>query len=180
MKKLFMILPLALILCFMVGCQDKEAMAELEAMKAQAEVEEQNKAIVRRLLEEVINKGNHELAESLIANDFVDHNPLPGLPPTKKGFKQSFIIFREAFPDLEYTIEDIIAEDDIVAVRWTASGTNTGELMRMPPSNQQVRVSGIDIFRVVDEQLIELWLSWDQMGMMMQLGMELKPKEEEK
>jgi steroid delta-isomerase-like uncharacterized protein len=152
-----------------VPSQKEETMCDTELL-------DQNKDLVRRLLLEVINEGNFELAESLIASDFVDHNPLPGLPPTKEGFKQSFMVFRNAFPDLKYTIDDIIAEDDRVAVRFTAAGTYTGELMGIPPRGQQVTVSGIDIFRVANEQLVELWLGWDQLGFMLQLGMELKPK----
>jgi steroid delta-isomerase-like uncharacterized protein len=131
---------------------------------------EKNKDVVRHLLEEVINRGNEELADELIANDFVDNNPLPGLPPTKEGFKQSFVIFRSACPDLKYAINDMIAEGDKVAVRWTAKGTHRGELLGMPPTGKGVAVTGIDIFRIANDQIVELWLSWDQMGMLQQLG----------
>ena len=131
---------------------------------------EENKAVVRRFLEEVVNKGDQAVADELVAAEFVDHNPLPGLTPNSEGFKQSFVIFRSAFPDLEYTIEDMIAEGDKVAARWTAKGTHKGELAGIAPTNKNVVVTGIDIFRVADSQLMELWLSWDQMGMMQQLG----------
>lgn len=130
----------------------------------------QNKDIVRRFLEEVVNKGNQSLADELIASDFVDHNPLPGLPPNKDGFKQSFVIFHDTFPDMHYEIDDIIAEEDKVVVRWTATGTQKGELMGIPPTGRSISVTGMDIFRIVNNQLAELWLSWDQLGMMQQLG----------
>jgi steroid delta-isomerase-like uncharacterized protein len=139
----------------------------------------ENKAVVRRFLEEVVNKGNQAVADELIAADFVDHNPLPGLTPNNEGFKQSFVIFRSAFPDLEYTIEDMIAEAGKVAVRWTAKGTHKGELAGIRPTNKSVAVMGIDIFRVAGGQLMELWLSWDQMGMMQQLGVIPTPGQSE-
>ena len=129
-----------------------------------------NKKIVRRFLEEVINLGNQRLADELLAENFVDHNPLPGLPPNREGFKQSFVIFRNTFPDMHYTIEDIIAEEDKVVIRWTATGTQRGELMGIPPTGKNISVTGIDIFRITDGNLAELWLAWDQLGMMQQLG----------
>jgi steroid delta-isomerase-like uncharacterized protein len=131
---------------------------------------EENKAIVRRFLEEVVNKGNQTVADELVASDFIDHNPLPGLSPTNEGFKQSFVIFRTAVPDLRYAIDDLIAEGDKVAVRWTATGTNKGEMFGMPATGRQVTVAGVDVFRLARGRLVELWLSWDQLGMMQQLG----------
>ena len=130
-----------------------------------------NKALVRRLLEESFNSGNSAVADELVAADFVDHNPLPGLPPTAEGFKQSFAVIRAAMPDMTYTIEDVIAEGDKVVVRWTTSGTNTGEMLGMPATGKKATVTGIDIFRVQDGKLAEFWLSWDQLGMLQQLGM---------
>jgi steroid delta-isomerase-like uncharacterized protein len=177
-KKHFMILSLALILCFMVGCQDKEAMAELEEFKAQAEVEEQNKAVVRRLIEEGINKEDYDLAKSLLSDDFINHSPRPAIPPTKAAFKQSYISSLGAFSDLKYTIQYIVAKNDIVVVHWTATGKHTGKFMGMSPSRHEMNVTGICLFRLADEQVVELWLFWDQIGIMQQLGMELKPKEE--
>ena len=129
-----------------------------------------NKKTVRRFLEEVINLGNQRLADELLAENFVDHNPLPGLPPNREGFKQSFVIFRNTFPDMHYTIEDIIAEEDKVVIRWTATGTQRGELMGIPPTGKNISVTGMDIFRITDGNLAELWLAWDQLGMMQQLG----------
>jgi steroid delta-isomerase-like uncharacterized protein len=131
---------------------------------------EQNKVICRRFLEEVVNKGNQAVADELIGTDFIDHNPLPGLPSNRDGFKQSFIIFRSVFPNMKYTIEDMIAEGDRVVVRWIATGTQKGELFGVPPTGKYISVVGIDIFRLANGKLVELWLSWDQLGMMQQLG----------
>ena len=104
---------------------------------------DQNKAIARRFLEEVVNKGNLAVADRLVVPDFVDHNPLPGLEAGAEGFKQSFVVFRAAFPDLKYTIEDIIAEGDKVVVRWTAKGTHKGELLGMPATGKHVAITGV-------------------------------------
>jgi len=123
---------------------------------------EANKAIARRFLEEVVNKGNQTVADELIAADFVDHNPLPGLPPGREGFKLSFVAFRVAVPDMKYIVEDVVAEGDKVVVRWKATGT--------PPTGKHITVTGVDIFRVKGNKLVELWLSWDQLGMMQRLG----------
>lgn len=131
---------------------------------------EANKAIARRFLEEVVNKGNQAVADELVAVDFVDHNPLPGLPPGREGFKLSFVAFRGAFPDMNYAIEDVVAEGDRVVVRRRATGTHRGELMGIPPTGKHIVVAGVDIFRVKEGKLAELWLSWDQLGMMQQLG----------
>ncbi len=182
MKNLCMILPLALILCFMVGCQDKEAMAELEEFKAQAEVEEQNKALVRQWIEQGFNKGNMDIVEEFYATDYVFHNPFP--PPEEvKGavnIKQFMTPFIEAFPDAKYTIEDEIAEGDKLLVRLTFSGTHTGELMGIPPTGKQITVKAMSLIRIVEGKFVEEWEILDTAAFMQQLGMMLKPKEGEK
>ena len=131
---------------------------------------EENKAIVRRLLEQGLVRGNQAIGEELLADDFVDHNPLPGLPPNRDGFKQSFVVFGSAFPDFEYRIEDMIGEGDKVVARFTAMGTHKGEMAGIPPTGNRVSVTGIDIFRVTGGKIAEFWLSWDQLGMMQQIG----------
>jgi steroid delta-isomerase-like uncharacterized protein len=130
----------------------------------------ENKAVVRRLLEEVINEGHQVVADELVTSNFVDHNPMPGFPPNREGFKKSFVTFRAAVPDLRYTIDDIIAEGDKVVVRWTAKGTHKGEMLGIPPTGKKVAISGVDVFRLAKGQLVELWLSWDQLGMLQQMG----------
>ena len=124
MKKLCMILPLALILCFTVGCQDKEAMAELEEFRAQAEVEEQNKELVRHLFEEV-NKGNPEIVKELCSPDYVhfypSNTPKPrsreeGLEKLKMGFT--------VFPDINFSIKELFADGNTVIVWYIYTGTH--------------------------------------------------------
>ena len=179
MKKLLMILPLALILCFMVGCQDKEAMAELEAMKAQAEVEEQNEEIARQLYE-AIDKQDMGTFLGLSAPDGVCH--IPGVPEAVplEAITEVIKSFYTAFPDSTHAIKDVIAEGDKVAVRFTQVSTHTGEYEGIPPTGNKIYVECQHILRLVDGKVAEVWLVEDNLGMMMQLGMELKPKEAEK
>lgn len=137
-----------------------------------------NKKIIRRLLEEGLAQGRQTVAEKLLARDFVDHNPLPGLPPDREGFKQSFAVFRSAFPDFSYTIEDMVAEGDRVVVRFAANGTHRGEMAGIPPTGKQVSVTGMDLFRLAGGKVAEFWLSWDQLGLMQQLGVIPTPEKQ--
>jgi len=180
MKKLFMILPLALILCFVVGCQDKEAMAELEAMKAQAEVEEQNKEIVKGLFEE-LNKGNIEIWKELCAPEFAYYSPSTSPEPmsmdvTIECFQMGF----EGFPDLNWKTHDLMAKGDKVIVRLTQTGTHEGEYRGIPATGNKTKIGGILIFQFKDGKCTETREEADSLGFMQQLGMELKPKEAEK
>ena len=136
---------------------------------------EENKAIARRFVEEGFNSaGNLTATEELVASYFIDRDPLPGLPslpPGLAGFKQLAAIVRAACPDLQYTIEDMIAEEDKVVIRYTAWGTNQGEVMGMPPTGERMTIKGMDIFRMADGKIAEWWHSDDYWGLMQQLGM---------
>jgi predicted ester cyclase len=179
MKKLCMILPLALIICFMVGCQDKETMAELEAMKAQAEVEKQNKEIVHYALE-LYDEGNFVERDKLFSPDTVYHAP-GGKEYSLKGYREQFgVNFYTAFPDLRHTIEDIIAEGDKVVLRLTDYGTHKGEFMGIPPTGKEIQWPVTSIYRLSNGIVEEVWIELDVLNVMQHLGMELKPKEGEK
>ncbi len=178
MKKLLLILPLALILCFMVGCQDKEAMAELEEFKAQAEVEEQNKEIVKRFWEE-FNKGNAEIYKELFASDYTYYAPSNSPQPMSREEIMEFMkTFFEAFPESIWSIEDLIAAGDKVIVRFFYKGTHEGEFLSVPATGNKVEMGGIIITRIENGKIVEDRDESDMFGFMQQLGMELKPKEE--
>jgi predicted ester cyclase len=183
MKKLFIILPLALILSFMVGCQDKEAMAELEEFKAQAEVEEKNKEIVKRVLEE-LNKGkagNVEVYDELFAPDYKLHVPsMNPKPISLEEILEYLKLVFEAFPDSVWSIEDLIAAGDKVIFRLVYMGTHEEEFMGLPPTGNKVECGQIVITRIENGKIVEDRKEYDQLGFMHQLGMELKPKEGEK
>jgi predicted ester cyclase len=171
MKKLYIILPLTLILCFMVSCQDKEAMAELEAMKAQAAIEEQNKALITRLFEE-LDKGNAEIINELFASDAVSYSPSGSTTPSSpKELVEMTKMFYDAFPDLAHSIEELIASGDKVIARIIATGTHDGNT---------IELSFIVIVHIENGKFVEQRQEIDMLGFMQQLGMELKPKEMEK
>lgn len=131
---------------------------------------EENKALVRRFIDEVVRKGNAAAADQFIAADFLDHNPFPGQPPGLVGFRQSTTRFASAFPDADITVEDMIAEGDKVVVRQTIRGTHTGEFMGIPPTGKRVTMTGIHIARVAGSKIVENWANWDALGVMRQLG----------
>lgn len=133
--------------------------------------EKQNKAIVRRFVEEIFNRGNMSVADELMAPDFVEHEELPpGIPRDREGVKQMTTMMRSAFPDFKATIEDIIAEGNKVVIRMTWSGTQKGEFMGIAPTGKSVSIGVIDIIRIADGKLVEHWGQMDSMGMMQQLG----------
>ena len=86
------------------------------------------------------------------------------------GLSALYLLLFAAFPDIQYTVEALLAEGDKVVVRWTARGTHTGELMGIPPTGKQVTVTGVNIGRVANGRIVEEWGEFDMMGMMQQLG----------
>jgi steroid delta-isomerase-like uncharacterized protein len=180
MKKLYMILPLALILCFMVGCQDKAAMAELEKFKAQAEVEEQNKELVKRYIE-AFNRGDFEAFKELLSSNYVIYSPSGYPEPTsREKLIENYKGVLEAFSEFIWNIEDIIVAGDKVICRIIANCTYKGGVPGLPETEKVVKFSLITIMRMENGKIIEEWQEDDQLGFARQLGMELKPKEEEK
>ena len=133
---------------------------------------ETNKTLSRRLFEEVWNKGNLAVLNELIANDHVNSGPgtLPGLPTGPEGAKQFVMMYRNAFPDTHFTIDEQIAEADKVVTRWTAHGTHKGELLGIPATGKSSTVTGISVDRIVNGKIVESWGIFDQFGMMQQLG----------
>jgi steroid delta-isomerase-like uncharacterized protein len=130
---------------------------------------EQNKTLVRRLVEEVYNQGNLAVADELAVSDLIVHQTTQEIRG-REGAKQYVAALRAAFPDLHMTIEDQIAEGDRVVIRWTARGTHNGELQGILPTGKKVRLAGTDIERIVDGKLVECWSHVDELGMMQQLG----------
>lgn len=136
---------------------------------------EQNKSIVRRVIEEGWNRGNLAIFDELLSPTHIDHNPIPGQSPGVAGVKQNVSFYRAAFPDVRSTIEQQIAEGDRVVTRWTAMGVNSGSFMGAPPTGKAVTITGITINRVVGGKIVETWNNFDQLGMLQQLGMAPMP-----
>jgi steroid delta-isomerase-like uncharacterized protein len=132
---------------------------------------EQNKALVRQMVEEIFNQGNISRADEFLSPNFVEHEELPpGIPQGREGVKQLAAMMRSAFPDFKATIEDIIAEGDKVVIRMTWSGTQKGEFMGVPPTGKSVSFGVLDIIRVAGGKFVEHWGQMDSMGVMQQLG----------
>ena len=138
---------------------------------------EENKALFMKFVDEVMNKGNMELVDELLAPGFVEHEEMPtDLPEGREGLKVFLTMFRGAFPDLKVTVHDLIAEGDKVVARQTWRGTNEGEFMGMPATGRTVEFNVIDVLRIEDGKAVEHWGVTDQSAMMRQLHPEAMMK----
>ena len=128
----------------------------------------------RRLIEESFNDGNLELVDRLVAADAPNHDPaLPAQMRDLLGpeaLKRVVTMYRAAFPDLRMTVDDVIATDDKVVLRWHSEGTHRGELAGLAPTGARGSVTGISIDRWQDGKNVEAWTEWDNMGLARQLG----------
>ena len=131
-----------------------------------------NKALAQRATEEVWNKGNIVVADEVYAPDIIRHDPtLPaGKEQGREAFKKFVNVFRTAFPDGRVTLDDLVAEGDKVAVRYSFQGTHAGELVGIPATGRRVTVTGIAIARVAAGKCQEMWDSFDNLGLLQQLG----------
>jgi steroid delta-isomerase-like uncharacterized protein len=130
---------------------------------------EQNKAIVRRVFDEIVNKGNLDVADELLADDYMNHD-FPAPTPGPAGFKMVTTMFRSAFPDIVVTLEDEFAEGDKVVTRGVFEGTHTGDFMDIPATGRQVTIKYLDIWRLENGKAKENWVQMDLLGLMQQLG----------
>ncbi len=161
MKKsiLIPVIALAVSMVFMAGCES------LEKVK-----EEKNKAIARIALEEVWSQGKLYMIDDIYDVDFIKR--IHGSPDIhgRQGLKQSAYRFHIAFPDVQFTIEDQIAEGDMVVNRWTGSGTHKGQLIGIPPTGVHKTWTGITIYRFAGGKIVEIWVNSDFFGLLQQLG----------
>ena len=138
---------------------------------------EQNKATMRHGIEEVWNRGNFDVADEIIARDFVAYTPgqeddIHG----PEGVKQYIGALRAAFPDLNFTIEDQIAEEDRVVARWVARGTHQAAFNGIPPTGKRVEFSGLSINRFANGKVVEGWMHPDRLGLLQQLDVLKAPE----
>ncbi|AKB82015.1 hypothetical protein MSBR3_1437 [Methanosarcina barkeri 3] len=130
---------------------------------------EENKAIVSRFFEEGPSKGNISAAGDLLSPDFAMHVPLPASPGVE-GINEVITACRAAFEHLNVTVEDMIAEGNTVAARFTARGVHKGNFMDLPATGKPITMTGIEIFRIKDGKIVELWGEVNLLGLMQQLG----------
>jgi steroid delta-isomerase-like uncharacterized protein len=130
---------------------------------------EANKELVRRFVQEIFTDGNADAVDELAAEDFTPHT-WPSTGDGRGDLKRAIERVSKGLSDAAFEIEDMIAEDDRVAVRLTASARQTGEFMGIPPKGKSYTIGEIHIFRIRDGQVSEHWHQFDSMGMMTQLG----------
>ena len=139
-------------------------------------ITDDKKGIVRRYAEEVWSKGNPAVVDELVATDYVLHHPANSEAVRgPEGLKHWLFKYRTAFPDLQFTLEDVLAEGVRVAVHWTARGTHQGEFMGIPPTGKQVTMDGITIYRVPGDRIGEERVVEDMLNLMQQLGATITP-----
>ncbi|SRR5579885_2812279 len=130
---------------------------------------EENKSVVRQFF---ATFGSPSSVDALLTPSYVHHDP--ALPPEmqhgREAYKQVVAMFNSAFPDLQTTVEDLIAEGDMVAARWTWRGTHRGAFQGIPPTGKLVGGPGLSIHRLADGKIVEGWFSFDALGLMQQLG----------
>ena len=136
--------------------------------------EEANKALIRHYFE-AIDNGDADVLERYLARDFVTHSPFPGVSPDFAGAKQMFMVFKTATPGY-HTVDDVIAEGDKVAARITGYGTHEGDLLGIPATKKEIKMSGIVIWRIRHGKIVEHWAQNDMMGLMQQLGVFPPPR----
>lgn len=129
----------------------------------------QNKTIARKVFEDIQSQRNVALIDEIVAGDYVGHTP-PSDIHGPEGAKQFEAMLHEAFPDMQVTVEDQIAEGDKVVTRWTCRGTHRGEFQGMPPTGKRMTMSGMTIFRIANGKLVEGWNNPDLLGVLQQLG----------
>jgi steroid delta-isomerase-like uncharacterized protein len=145
-------------------------------MTEQATRSEQNKAVYRRFIQEVFNAGRLDLLDELLSPSYVYRDAPPGTPPGADGIKQVVTMFRAAFPDLAISIDEQVAEGDLVCSRTTLRGTQQGAIFGIPATGKAVTVPGLTMVRIVDGRLVESWVKNDVMSLMSQLGADAPPK----
>ncbi len=174
MKRWLVWLPLVVPMTFTLGCQDPQALPELQEMRGQAAVEEQNKQIVQRYWDGKWNQRSPAILDELQSPDVVYRSPSMEMNGLEE-YKQVYGAFSSALQDTQLTIDDVIAEGDKVMTRVTLRCTHKGELEGIAATGKTLTVTAFTVFRLVDGKIVEEHELLDELGMMHQLGMELRP-----
>ena len=140
---------------------------------------EENKATMRRYLDAFEQGNNLDILDELLAPDYINHTPAtPDLPTGPEGVKGVVTMFRSAMPDLRVIVQDMIAEGDKVATRYTLEGTHRAELFGVPATGQRLSIKSISVERVSEGKIREHWRVTDSLDMMQQLGVVPEPGQE--
>ena len=176
MKSVIMVLPFALILCFIVSCHDKAAMAELEDFRAQTALEKSNKALAERFINSAFNKPDLDELKEILSPNYIHHPQLgtdESLDDALRGLQERTTMF----PDQAITIEDMFVKGNKIALRVIFSGTYSGDIEDSPATGKKVKMRAFMIIHVDNGKITEDWGGRDLLSLYQQLGFELKPKE---
>jgi len=131
---------------------------------------DEHKAIIREHLDVLFNQHRVDRTDETVAPDYIDHAPMSGQAPGLEGAKQKWAMYLAGAPDVRITIAEMVAEGDMVAVRWLGEGTHLGELFGVPPTGKRIHVEGISIYRLAEGKIAEQREQWDRLELMRQLG----------
>ena len=135
-----------------------------------------NKNLVEAFIQDLFSRGDLDAVDRYLAPDFVNHDPpFPGAPAGPEGMRQAAVMFRAAMPDWHSDLDQLVAEDDIVVERFTATGTHRGPLMGVPGTGHTVTLPGVNIFRIQAGRIVERWGRLDELGLLHQLGIAPDP-----
>jgi steroid delta-isomerase-like uncharacterized protein len=133
------------------------------------QVSQQNKTLARRWFDDLFSRGDLAAANEILSADFVDHLPR-GDERGLEELKHYVTMYRSAFPDIQDTVEEVVAEGDKVVVRWTSRGTHQGDFMGVAPTGKHVTFTGMRLFRIAENKIVESWVNIDERGLQEQLS----------
>jgi steroid delta-isomerase-like uncharacterized protein len=135
-----------------------------------------NKNLVEAFIQDLFSRGDLDAVDRYLAPDFVNHDPpFPGAAAGPEGMRQAAVMFRAAMPDWHSDLHQLVAENDIVVERFTATGTHQGPLMGVPGTGHTITLPGVNIFRIQDGKIVERWGRLDELGLLRQLGIAPDP-----
>jgi predicted ester cyclase len=150
------------------------AMAGCSCASPAVKSTEENKATALKFVERM-NKHDMTVIDELFDPTYVDHETMPGIPPTREGLKQIFGMWLKAFPDMKISVTHVVAEGDFVVLHHLSTGTNKGEFMGMPATGKAVKYDEMHLVRFANGKVVEHWGVEDSMTMMQQLGLAPEP-----
>lgn len=143
-----------------------------DALRMTTNTTSDNKRLVEDFIQELFSKGDLTAVDRYLSPSFVNNDPpFPGAPTGPEGMRHAAAMFRAALPDWHSEVDQLVAEDDIVVERFTASGTHQGELMGVAGSGRTLVLRGINVFRIDGGKIVERWGRLDELGLLRQLGL---------
>ncbi len=139
--------------------------------------EQANRDLIVRHFEEIFNRGNLDFVDEAYTDDAVIHDAIvPGVPSGPKGVRQYLRTYAGPVPDIHFEVTELIADGDMLAAHWTASGTHKGALLSLPPTGKHMEAEGVSIYRMEEGRIAEAWNYWDVIAMLRSVGLELRLK----